>query len=182
MQRRKTGDGVGKPAPSTLPFEEQRALAHEAALRLLTVRERSAAELRQRLRQKGYSPEVIIAVLDRLAESGLQDDARFAERFAEEAARGRGYAARRIRGELLRKGIGRDLAAVASTTDPDEEEARAETLARSRAARMRGSPPEVVARRITGLLARRGFDADVCRRVASSVAGEARDEASAPPD
>ena len=186
------GDGAGRPAPSnssqtnpsrprrgrraqppvgTLAPEEQRARAHEAALRLLGVRERSTAEIKQRLRQKGYDPFVVEQVVSRLTEVGLLDDQRFAERFASEATAGRAFASRRVRTELLKKGIDRDLAAVAATRDPDEEEDQARALARARAGRMQSLSPDARARRIMSLLARRGYDADVCRRIASEVAG-----------
>lgn len=167
--KRKPGDGAGKPAPSTLSYDEQLAAAREAALRLLTVRERSAVELRSRLRQKGYDPEVIVSVLDGLQENGLQDDGRFAAQFAE-AALGRGIAGRRIQAELRARGVAKEMAAEASVEDPDEELERARELAARRASRMGGLPPEAILRRITGLLARRGFDPDTCRRVASEVA------------
>src|SRR5512135_3283559 len=166
--RRKPGDGGGKPAPSSLSYTEQLSGAREAALRLLDVRERAASELRARLRQKGYDPDVIAQVLAALAETGLQDDARFAAQFAE-GATGRGMAARRIQTELRARGISKDLAANASTEDPDAERERARELASRRAARMGDLPPEVRARRIMGLLARRGFDPDTCRSVAAEV-------------
>ena len=169
MTKKTPGDGGAKAPPSTLPFERQRELAHDKALRLLAVRERTAAVLRQRLRQKGFDRDVIEGVLERLREIGLQDDARFAERYAGEASAGRGHASRRVRNDLLRKGVDRDLAAVAATADPDEEEERARTLAVQRAARMTGLPPEARARRILSLLARRGYDASVCRRIAAEV-------------
>jgi regulatory protein len=169
MGRRKPGDGAGKPAPSTLPFEEQLTLAREAALRLLSVRERSAMELRSRLRQKGFDREVITSVIDRLQESDLQDDGRFAARFAESAV-AKGMAGRRIQAELRARGVGKDLAAEAAVEDPEEELARARDLAVRRAARMEGLPREAVVRRIHGLLARRGFDPDTCSRVAGEVA------------
>jgi regulatory protein len=166
---RRPGDGVGKPAPSTLSLPEQLTLAHEAALRLLDHRERSAAELRLRLKEKGFGPEAITREIARLQETGLQDDGRFAERFAADAGR-RGLAARRIQGELQRRGIDRELAATASAEDPDDEESRARELASTRGARMSGLPPDVRYRRLLGLLARRGFEPEVCRKVAREMA------------
>ncbi|MGZ4105005.1 MAG: regulatory protein RecX [Actinomycetota bacterium] len=168
-RRRKPGDGAGKPAPSSLSLAEQLVAAREAGLRLLSVRERSAAEMRARLRQKGFDPEVIVTVLAALEETGLQDDGRFAAQFAETAA-GRGLASRRIQAELRARGIAKDLAADASTEHPDEELARARELAGRRAARMGDLPPEARARRIMGLLARRGYDPETCRTVAAEVA------------
>jgi regulatory protein len=181
LRRRKPGDGAGKPAPSTLSHDEQLPLAREAALRLLTVRERSAVELRSRLRQKGFDPEVILAVLERLQESDLQDDGRFAAQFAG-AALARGMAGRRIQAELRARGVSKDLAAEASVEDPDEELARARELAGRRASRMENLPTEAVLRRITGLLARKGFDPETCRLVASEVARSPVLDPAVPPD
>jgi regulatory protein len=147
----------------------------------LTVRERSSVELRSRLRQKGFDPEVIVAVLDRLQESDLQDDGRFAAQFAQSAV-GRGMAGRRIQAELRARGVGKEIAAEVSVEDPDEELARATELAERRASRMGDLPPEAVLRRITGLLARRGFDPDICRRVASEVARSPVLDPAVPPD
>jgi regulatory protein len=169
-RRRKPGDGAGKPAPSTIPHAEQITLVREAALRLLNVRERSRAELRIRLRQKGFAPDVIETVLDPLHEAGLQDDRRFAESFAESAA-SRGMATRRIQGELRARGVSKEVAAIAATEDPESERARALEAALRRAARMRDLPTEARLRRLTGFLARRGFEPDVCRSVAAEAAG-----------
>ena len=167
---RKPGDGAGKPAPSTLSHEDQLAAAREAALRLLSVRERSAVELRARLRQKGFDPDVIVAVIDRLQESSLQDDGRFAAQFTE-SAHAKGMAGRRIQAELRARGVGKEVAAVAAVEDPDDELERARELAARRAARMADLPREARVRRILGMLARRGFDRDTCSRVAAELAG-----------
>jgi regulatory protein len=169
-RQRKPGDGAGRPAPSTLSHEEQRAAARDAALRLLAVRERSAGELRARLRQKGFDPNVIVSVLDRLQESKLQDDARFGAQFVEAATR-RGMAGRRIQMELRARGLSKEEAARAATEDPEEELARARDLAERKAARMRDLPLETRVRRLVSLLARKGFDPDTCRIVAKEAAG-----------
>jgi regulatory protein len=170
VRRKKPGDGAGKPAPSTLPYAEQLEAARNAALRLLDVRERSTAELRLRLRRKGFSAEVIEGTLERLHESGLQDDARFAELFAEGAA-ARGLATRRIQNELRARGIEKELAAVASTEDPDSERARALEAARRRVTRMGTLPADVRLRRVSAFLARRGYGPDLCRSVAAQAIG-----------
>jgi regulatory protein len=142
----------------------------DAALRLLARRERSAAELRTRLIARGFPPPVVERVLERLQEAGLQDDGRFAEQYASDAA-ARGAAGRRINRDLLGRGIDRELAVVASTERPEVEEQRARAAARKRAATMHGTVPEVRFRRLIGFLARRGYDADLCREVAAEVSG-----------
>ena len=65
---------------------------------------------------------------------------------------------------------------------PEDLVARARDLATRRASRMGGLPPEAVLRRITGLLARRGFPPDTCRRVASEVARSPVLDPAVPPD
>lgn len=167
---RKPGDGAGKPAPSTLSHDEQLAAARDAALRLLAVRERSAVELRSRLRQKGFDPDVIVSVLDRLQETDLQDDARFGAQFVDAATR-RGLAGRRIQMELRARGLSKEEAARAATEDPEAELARARELAERKAARMGDLPVETRVRRLMSLLARKGFDPDTCRIVAKEAAG-----------
>jgi len=176
------GDGEGRgsgkrkrsraprPSPSELPPEERRENARAVALRLLSHRERTRAELRTRLRAKGYDPETIEGVLDALGEAGLQSDERFAEVFAGEAHRSRGLASSAVRGELLRRGVDRRLAAEAATERPEDEEARARELALSRARRLAPSlAPEARRRRIAGYLARRGYPPELCFRMAADA-------------
>lgn len=162
--------------PSELPPAERYEQAHTSALRLLSHRERSRAELSRRLRSKGYDVETVERVLDRLAETGLQSDERFAAAFASEAHRGRGLASSAVQGELRRRGVDRRLAAEAATERPEDEEERARALALSRASRMISSPPEVRRRRLTALLARRGYSPELCYRLAAEVAGADPDD------
>jgi regulatory protein len=170
VRGKKPGDGAGKPAPSTLPYEEQLEKAREAALRLLAVRERSTVELRSRLRQKGFGPDVIVAVVERLQETELQSDSRFGAQFVESATR-RGLGTRRIQTELRARGLSKEEAARAATEDPEVELARARELAERKAARMEDLPMETRVRRLLSLLARKGFDPDICRIVAKEAAG-----------
>ena len=170
VRGKKPGDGAGKPAPSTLSHEEQLAAARDAALRLLSVRERSTVELRTRLRQKGFEAEVIAAVVGRLQETELQSDSRFGTQFVESATR-RGLGTRRIQTELRARGLSKEEAARAATEDPEAELARARDLAQRKAARMGDLPMETRVRRLLSLLARKGFDPDTCRIVAKEAAG-----------
>ena len=143
-----------------------RGSAKDRALRLLSVRWRSRAELARRLRQAGFEPEEVEAALESLELGGLIDDARFAREMV------RGMTGRRLAGDrgilasLAQKGVARDVADQAVTEAGDETE-RALELARRRAPRMAGLEPEVAFRRLYGLLVRRGFGprlaAEACR-------------------
>jgi regulatory protein len=93
------------------PGARQAGDAHEAALRLLDVRERSRRELAGRLREKGFPPEEIEPEIERLTEVGLLDDRRFACLRARALVR-RGQGPRRIDSDLRARGVSReDIAA-----------------------------------------------------------------------
>jgi len=135
----------------------------------LTHRERSRQELRSKLAQKGFDAGTVGRVLDRLEEIGLQNDRRFAEMFASESQRSRGLSVFAIQGQLRRKGVEKTLAAEASTEDPEHEEARARELAVRRATRLTGLAPDAARRRLEGFLARRGYPAELSRRLAAEA-------------
>lgn len=136
--------------------------ARETCLRLLTVRPRSRQELAVALRRRGVPDDVAAAVLTRFSEVGLVDDRAFAEAWVDSRVRGRGLGRRALEHELRQKGVGRQEAAEALaglTTDSELDTAVA--LAVRKAGATRGRPPEVRARRLVGMLARRGYSHEV---------------------
>ena len=110
--------------------ESETPEAVDAALRTLRHRDRSAAELDQRLQAKGYDETQRADALATLERTGLIDDRRFAEsRAAALAARGAGDAL--VRHELAGAGIDDDLVAEAiASLEP--ESARALRIAERR--------------------------------------------------
>jgi regulatory protein len=85
---------------------------------LLSRREHSRAELREKLTGQGYQAEIVDEALDGLEAERLLDDSRFSESFVRaHAARGQGP--RRIRQELSAAGIAADLAEQALEEGPD---------------------------------------------------------------
>ena len=82
------------------------AVAREIALRQLTVRARTRAELARALARKNVPEEVADSVLDRLTEVGLIDDAVFARDWLAAGAR-RQRSRRVLLGELAEKGVDR---------------------------------------------------------------------------
>lgn len=137
--------------------EAPRTEALAVATRALARREHSQRSLRERLLRAGVSVGDAEAVVAELQQTGLVDDARFAEERARVlAGKGKGDAA--IRFDLERAGVGPDeLEAALDTLDPERERAAA-LVAR------RGASPATAR-----LLAGRGFDEEV---VAALVAAE----------
>jgi len=93
-----------------------------AALRLISYRERTTAELTERLGRKGFTPAEIDGAIDRLRTLGYIDDARFARMLAESRIRNKHWGPARIRADLAKKGVPADIAGeVVSTIDPESE-------------------------------------------------------------
>jgi len=79
------------------------------ALKALSRRDHSEAEIRRALQRRGISSGAVDHVVAGLLEAGYLDDARFARTFAESSLRnGRGYGFR-IRLDLLRRGVAENI-------------------------------------------------------------------------
>jgi regulatory protein len=142
--------------------DAEEARARECGLRLLARRDHSSADLARKLRQRGFSAELIAGILTGFTEAGYLDDRRYAERWAESAlASGRGYG-NRLRLELQQRGVSRELAAevAASTCEGHDETAALMALVERK---FPGFDPRTAIdrerRRVYAHLQRRGFSA-----------------------
>ncbi len=153
-------------------------IAREHALRFLSYRPRSAAEVRRNLRQnkRQFSEETIEAVIARLERAGLIDDEAFARFWVENRARFGPRSARALRYELQRKGVP-EAAIVAALADLDEEEA-AYQAACQRAPRYARMDRRAFREHLGSYLARRGFSTHTIRDVLNRLWAELHD----PPD
>ncbi len=86
--------------------------ARHAAMDLLSRREHTRRQLADKLRSRGYDEAEIDEAIARLADEGLQSDARFAEAYVQQR-RERGYGPLRIRRELAERGVDDGLIAIA---------------------------------------------------------------------
>jgi regulatory protein len=136
----------------------QRAL--ELAYRYLGHRDRTVAELRRHLEAKGVEPRTAEAAIAELTEQGYLDDARYAQRFAEDRRTIDAWGAERIERRLLDAGI--DPAHVAAALG---ERGAAEELEAAVAVLRRRFPhPPADDRereRALGVLVRKGYDLDL---------------------
>jgi regulatory protein len=145
------------PSTSELSREEQ---ARNLCLRLLTARARTRAELEGQLAKRGYPDDVSKRVLDRLTQVGLIDDADFAEQWVRSRRANAGKGKRALAAELRTKGVDNDvIMAALDGIDAGAERQRAEKLVRDRLRREKlGDDDDAkIARRLVGMLARRGY-------------------------
>ncbi len=142
------------------------AAALEICLRLLTAAPRTRAQLDQALRRRGMAQSAADAALDRLAGAGLIDDAAFARAWVDTRHRGRGLARRALTAELRQRGVDEgDVRAAIADLGPEQEAASARRLVEAKLAATRGRPLATRMRRLTGLLARKGYPPGMAYRV-----------------
>ncbi len=190
---------AGRPTRPRESFAERRerraavddpAVVLEAAARFLEARSRSVTEVRRRLGGAGYRTELIDGAIERLTELGMLDDETFARAWVESRDRARPRGERAIREELRLKGIDRSTAdlvlgerreAASAATDAEMADAPRQSPDRIAADRLlakharalgRIADPRQRRQRAYALLARNGFDPDVCRESAAHLGDE----------
>ena len=131
--------------------------AKQKALSLLDRRDYSRAELLRKLAEKGFDDAAAEAAVDRLVSLGFVDDARYAPIVVRHYA-AKGYGARRIRGELQRRGIPKELWESALAEMPAQEE----TVDRLLRARMKGAAADdrAALKKAADALIRKGYGWD----------------------
>ena len=160
-------DGTGSTHAAGADAEpDPESVARTICLNLLTARARSRAELADGLARRGVDDDVAARVLDRLGAVGLVDDAAFAEQWVSSRHRHQGLGRRALADELHRKGIDRETATTAvDEIGRDDERARARALVDRRLPSLARHEHAVVARRLVGMLARKGYGAGVAHEV-----------------
>ena len=180
------------------------AVVLEAAARFLEVRPRSVAEVRRRLGQAGYRPELTDSAIHRLTELGMLDDEVFARQWVESRDRAHPRGEHALIVELRQKGIeASTIAAIlkerrevavrwedqadpepgpgdGAAEHPDLAAAR-RLIERNRRALDRVADPRQRRQKAYALLARNGFDPETCREIAIEAA-TAREEDTANAD
>lgn len=128
--------------------------AYNAALRCLSYRPRSEAEVRRRLLRR-YPPEVVQEVIATLVEQKLLDDAAFARYWRENRERRHPKGQEVLRQELSRLGVSRETAE--ESLQGFDAEANAYRAAVKWAHRLRGAGYAEFRQRLWAYLQRRGF-------------------------
>ncbi len=174
------------------PDADPVSVARTIALRQLTAAPRTRAQLDEALARRGVPEQVSAELLDRLEQVGLVDDAQYARMWVESRHSGRGLSRRALRHELTERGVDPELVRDAvEAVDNDAELAAATALVRRRLASVGRAEdeegdqdPQVRQRRdrrLLGLLARRGYSAEVAHRALRTALADA-DVAATPSD
>ncbi len=129
---------------SDSPEADPESVARAIVLRQLSIAPRSRVQLEKKLRQRGC------------------DDEAYAEMLVRSKQDGKGLARKALAHELRKQGIDGDIADDAlAAVAPQDERARAEELVAKRLHTMSGLAPDVQARRLAGMLARKGYSGEI---------------------
>jgi regulatory protein len=159
---------------NVLDTENRIQHALELAYAYLNTRERTAAEVRRRLEQRGVEAAAMEAAVASLVDQGMLDDARFARLFVEDKRGLELWGNERIRRTLRERGIDRDLIEQSLRLDQEETELdRALGLLRRRFP----EPPRDRRERdrALGVLVRKGYDSELALDALAAHAREASD-------
>lgn len=162
-------DGGSDAMCSSVPTSRRRPepSTTQRALGLLTRREHSRVELTRKLTSRGVEADDARAVIDKLANAGWQDDARFAELLVRSRANTR-YGPMRIRAELGTHALSADIITWAMDGfEGDWAENALELLRRKHPAAL-GEGERSARRKAAEFLLRRGFSMDQVREALSS--------------
>jgi regulatory protein len=163
--------------------ETDPAVVLNAAARYLEQRSRSIDEVRRHLNEAKFPGPLIEEAVARLVELGMLDDRAFAQAWVESRDRARPRGVQALRRELGLKGIDRETVAAVLSDRGDaaaelddgsgpasrsaDEQAAERLLRKSRAALLRVEDPRARRQRAYALLARNGFDPEVCREASA---------------
>ena len=171
--------GGGRAAPPPDPAAEGREpdpedVARAIVLKQLSMAPRSRHQLADKLRQRGCPDDVSTQVLDRMEAVGLVDDDAYAQMVVRSKQATRGLAKRALAQELRVKGVADDTIEDAlGSIDPESERALAELVADKTMRRLAGLDPQVQARRLAGVLGRKGYPPSVVYAVVRDAVNDA---------
>ncbi len=157
---------------------DMRRRAMDSAVRLLSYRQRSVHELRDRLSRKEIDREAVEATIARLKELGYVDDASFARSWTEMRLAASPRSARLLASELRLKGLAPHVANDATSEVCDDEAAYRAAAGRMRSLRKLEYRP--FRERLGRFLTSRGFSYGVARETIErcwSEAGGASEDA-----
>jgi len=178
--------GIRPDEPSALgPQADPEAVARKILLDQLTGQARSRAELAKKLSGKGVPDEIAQPLLTRFEDVGLIDDPAFARAWVQSRHVGKGLARRALEQELRVKGVGDDAVRDAlDELDPEDEIESARMLVRRRMRSVQRLDRTTAIRRLTAILARKGYPSGVALRIVREeleAAGQAAEVTRSPP-
>lgn len=167
------GQQLSEEKIAQLQAEDGYEVAYQKALNFLSYRPRSEAEVRRNLQEHETPEPVIEYVIERLKNSGLLDDTRFAQIWVENRSEMRPRSRRALAQELRQRGVAAQE--IEQSLENLDEEEMAYQAARKQARKFRALPWQDFRQKLFRFLAQRGFDFEVISAATHRVWQEIKD-------
>ncbi len=160
-----------------MDLDKIKAKAKNNAYVLLRQRPRSEFEIRNRLRLKGYSEDIIEFVVQALKRIGEIDDARFAKLWVDSRMHMNPVGDVVLRHELKEKGVAEALieGALAKKAEDYDEYDLAFSMAAEQYGRLKKIDRRKALKRVYDFLLRRGFKYDTIRRIVEELGSKTQE-------
>jgi regulatory protein len=139
-----------------LKRQDTSEVAYQKALRLLSYRPRSEAEVQRKLSEHGYVEQVVAKTIQRLKDNRFLGDEAFAREWIENRSTFRPRSKRMLSMELRQKGVAEEEIEKA-LAETEDDSSLAYQSARKYAGRLAGADWETFRKRLGAFLMRRGF-------------------------
>jgi regulatory protein len=164
------GQALSEADVAALQDTDRFARLRDQAMRYLSYRPRSAAELRRHLLRKGHEELLVEGVLMYLSERSLLDDFAFARYWVEQRETFKPRSRLALRQELYARGV--EAAAIDAALDEVDEAAAASRAASKLAWKWQGLPYDEFRNKLGAYLQRRGFSYDIIRSIVDQIWAE----------
>ncbi|MEM8601110.1 MAG: RecX family transcriptional regulator, partial [Bacteroidota bacterium] len=152
--------------------QDEQLRARRKAIDYLSYKARTTTEVRRKLRDTGFGEAATDDAVARMQELGYLDDDAYAKAYARGRFSGRGYGPQRIRTDLMKRGLDRQVidAALDDFADPDDLFETALRHGEKRWDRLASEPdPRKRRKKTYDFLLRRGYGFDTARRVVDAL-------------
>lgn len=146
---------------------------YNLSLRYLQIRQRSEKEVREYLKKKQATPEVIEKIIAKLHDYNFLNDALFAKLWVESRSRAKPRSKWLLQRELSQKGIAKEIIEHTLIEESGATDlALAKQAIERRIVRFRDLPRQEVYQKVGGFLARRGFSWETSKRAIDDLLGK----------
>lgn len=156
--------------------EDDLVKAKDIALRYLDYKMRTVREMEQKLKESGFSAQVIDATIASIQTYGFLDDPGYAKLYSKERIRQRG--SRIIEQELAQKGIDKEVAQelLSDMKDAEYEAALLACRKKVQSFQNRGLEPQQIKDKVYRFLISRGYEYDLIKRVYNVTLDQTNEE------
>lgn len=152
--------------------KEEQECANNYALRLLNFKMRTSNEIKQRMREKEYSDEVIEKTIDYLYYLNYLDDREYAQKFIKDKSNLKKMGKERIKRELYAKGVDDEIIKeeIENIVDEEDEYETAMELAiKKLETTYRNDDKNARYRKLGGFLQRRGYSMGMVMKILKEI-------------